>query len=377
MNESLDLKIMLPYAMQKLIDTIGADSSDLFLIDEKSHEQVYTLHVGASSEKTKLDPGLLMKDRQISEAVRANEIVIIQDLNNSESPAIAALRAAGFRSLALIPIKSKHATMGVFELFSFKPNLFKFSEINLFAHISNLIAVAIENARRYEKVQAMAVAEERERISKELHDGLAQVLGFVITRSQATRKILRKIAVANDYLVELENVAQDIYTDTREDILGLRIAYSGDRDMVSALREYLKHFSQMHGIKSTFEVGDQIIPDLSPHVELQAIRIIQEALSNIRKHAEATQVFVKVTASANEVILSIQDDGKGFDVSQIEQNDFSKFGIRTSRERAESIHSKLDIESSPEHGTKVTLSIPLNLPLSSAEKSEESESTDS
>jgi two-component system nitrate/nitrite sensor histidine kinase NarX len=376
-NESLALNTMLPQTMQNLIQETGADSGDLFLIDENSRELLYTLHVGLPTDKFKLDPSLLMQEGLISGALQTNEPLLIPNTGNSSGPAAAALLAAGFHSLAIIPLKSKNSTLGIFGLLSFKPDCFKPTEAKLFSNISSLISAAIENARRYEKVQAMAVAEERDRISRELHDGLAQVLGFVITRSQATRQILRKISVANDYLVELENVAQDIYTDTREDILGLRTAISGDRDMVSAMREYLKRFSQMHGIKTSLEVGDQIIPSLSPQVELQAIRIMQEALSNIRKHAEATQVWVKFTAGTSQVALVVEDDGKGFDINKLRQDDFSKFGIRTSRERAESIHSKLDIESSPEHGTKVTLSIPLDLPQSSAEKGEESESTDS
>jgi len=376
-NESLDLNVMLPGTMQKLNQVTRADSGDLFLIDERSRELLYSLHVGISAEASKLDPDLLMNGGLTGEVFHPDEVVIIQDMRNYENVFTAPLVAAGFRSLALVPIKSKNGNMGVLGLLSLKPEHFKLNEARLFNSISNLIAVAVENARRYEKVQAMAVAEERDRISKELHDGLAQVLGFVITKSQATRQILRKMAVANDYLVELENVAQEVYTDTREDILGLRTAISGDRDMISSLRGYLKRYSQMYGIKATLEVGDQIVPSLSPQVELQAIRIMQEALSNIRKHAEATHALVRVTANLNEVTLIIEDDGKGFDTRTLGQNDFSKFGIRTSRERAESIHSRLDIESIPEHGTKVTLSIPLNFPQSSAERGEEIENTDS
>jgi signal transduction histidine kinase len=104
---------------------------------------------------------------------------------------------------------------------------------------------------------------------------------------------------------------------------------------------------------------------------------MQEVLSNIRKHAEATHVLVKVATSDNEVTLRIEDDGKGFDIGELGPSDYSKFGIRTIKERAESVHSRLNIESKPEHGTKVTLSIPLNLPPPSAQRGEEIENTDS
>ena len=376
-NESLNLNVLLLQAMEKLIQVTKADSGELFLINERSRELSYTLHVGISTGVSKADSSSFTKDGLVGEVAKSNEPVIIQDIKNSESAFTTALAVAGFRSLAVVPLKSRGGFVGVFGLLSLKPGHFKLNDASLLINISNQIAVAIENARLYEKVQAVAIVEERERIAKELHDGLAQVLGYVITKSQATRQILNKIAVATDYLVELENVAQDVYTDTREGILGLRTAISGDRDMVSLLREYLTRFSQMHCIKTTLEVGEQVIPSMSPQVELQAIRIVQEALSNIRKHAEATHALVKVATSENEVTFVVEDDGKGFDIDKLGQSGRLTFGIRTIKERAESIHSRLDIESKPEHGTKVTLSIPLNLPPPSAQRGEEIESTDS
>ncbi|MBE0480033.1 MAG: GAF domain-containing sensor histidine kinase [Dehalococcoidia bacterium] len=369
-NESLNLNVLLPHAMEKLIRVTRADSGELFLTDRRNRELSYALHVGIPTEASKLDSSALTNDDLVSEVARSNEPVVIEDMKTSESAFSTTLAVAGFRSLAIVPLKSRSGIVGVFALLSFRPGRFKLSEVSLLTNIGNHIAVAIENARLSEKVQAMAIVEERERIAKELHDGLAQVLGYVITRSQAARQILRKMDEATEYLVELEKVAQDVYTDTREDILGLRASIAGDRDMVSALRKYLTRFSQMHDVRTTLEVGDQIIPCLSPQVELQVIRIVQEALSNIRKHAEASHALVKVSTKENEVILVIEDDGKGFDVDELEKVEYSKFGIRTIRERAESIHSRLEIESRTGHGTKVTLSIPTNPPQPSVEQCE-------
>ena len=374
-NESLNLELLSRRAMDKLLQITTTDCGELYLVDEQSRELVHTLHAGVSTEGLKLDPGLLTNNG-MNEIIQTNGPVIIPDLKNGDAPAVA-LASAGFRSLAIVPLKSRSGVVGVVGLFSFKPDHFKLNEASLLSNIGNQIATAIENARLYEKVQAVAVIEERERISKELHDGLAQVLSYVITKSQATRQLLRKMTLATDYLIELENIAQEVYTDTREDILGLRTAISGDRNMVSALREYLARFSQMHGIKTTLDVGDRIIPTLSPQVELQAIRIVQEALSNVRKHAEASCVSVKIEASDSEVTIVIEDDGKGFNIDELGQGDWSKFGIRTIKERAESIHSRLDIASAPESGTRVTLKIPLTLPAAPVKEGEEIASTDS
>lgn len=359
-NSSLDLNVMLPNAMEKLIQVTGSDSGQLSLIGEKSNEPSYTLCVGTPKDGFKLAPTSTANGgRQANQVTIINEPIIIGDAKGSENPFAPALLSAGFRSLAIVPLKSRIGNVGVFSLASCKPHHFKTKDLSLLANVAGQMAVAIENVRLHENLQGAVVAEERERIAKELHDGLAQVLGYVITKSQATRQILSKMAVANDYLVELEDVAQNVYTDTREDILGLRTAVSADRDLVSVLREFLVRFNQMHGIRTTLEAGDQPLPGLSPQVQLQAIRIVQEALSNVRKHAQATLALVKVVVIENELILTVEDDGKGFDIGELDRSSPSKFGIRTIKERAESIRARLDIDSQPGHGTRVTLIIPV------------------
>ena len=147
--------------------------------------------------------------------------------------------------------------------------------------------------------------------------------------------------------------------------------------MVSALREYTARFNQMHGIKTELIVGDRIVPSLSPQIELQALRIVQEALSNVRKHAEATRATIKVAAVDNEVTIVVEDDGKGFDVDKAGNGDWTKFGLRNMKERADNFHGSLFIESTPGNGTKVILSIPLTFSQAVVEEGKEIESIDS
>jgi len=376
-DEFHDLNVLLTRAMGKLVQITEADSGELYLVDEQNHELVHRLHSGKLGNIFKRKMQLNLKEWLMGEGAWSNQSIIVENLKNFQNGPIASLVDAGIQSMSKIPLKSSSGTIGIVCLFSLKSDHFKPSETNLLLNIGNQIAVAIEKAQLYEKVQAVAVLEERERISTELHDGLAQVLSYVITKSQATRQLLRKMTVATDYLVELENVAQEVYTDTREAILGLRTAISGDRSMVSALREYIMRFNQMHGIKTDLMIGERIIPSLSPQIELQALRIVQEALSNIRKHAEATRATINVAAGDNEVTIVVEDDGKGFDVDKAGNGDWTKFGLRNMKERTDSISGKLFVESSPENGTKVVLSIPLIFSQVMYKEGEEIESIDS
>lgn len=362
-NQSVDefhnIQAMLNRAIDKLIDITASDAGELFLVDEQSQELVHKLHCGHQDDVFKREMQLYLKEWLKDENDRLNQQVIVQNLKNTHDESGTPLGNVGVRSLAIVPLQSRSGMIGVVCLFSLNYDHFKLNEANLLLNIGNRIAIAIENARLYEKVQAVAVLEERERISAELHDGLAQVLGYVITKSQATRQLLQKMTEANDYLVEVENVAQELYTDTREAILGLRTAISGDRSMLSALSEYVTRFNQMYSIKTELIISEHTIPSLSPPVELQVVRIVQEALSNARKHAEATHATIKITAGDDKITIDIKDNGKGFDTKKIGEVDWTKFGLQNMKERADNIHSNLCIESSPVNGTKVTLSIPL------------------
>jgi two-component system nitrate/nitrite sensor histidine kinase NarX len=358
-DEYHNLKALLNKALDKTIEITGADFGELYLVDEKSNELLHVLHSGVLNNVFKKQLQVDMARWLIDDNIPSNQQVIVKSLLDFYGRPIGNLINYGVRSLAVIPLTSSSSSIGVISLFSSNSNHFKRSESGLLSNIGNRIAMAIEKARLYEKVQAIAVLEERERISAELHDGLAQVLGYVITKSQATRQLLQRMNEADDYLGEIENVAQELYTDTREAIVGLRTAISGDRSMLSALKEYVNRFSQMHKIKTELVIDDHAIPSLSPQVELQAIRIVQEALSNIRKHAEATHAMVRITTGDDEIAIAIKDNGKGFDIDRADEIDWTKFGLRNMKERADSIHGGLHIESNPQKGTEVTLKIPL------------------
>lgn len=372
-----NLNAMLNRALDKLLQITKTDSGDLYLVDEQSNDLTHTLHRGIPENVFKKEIQSSLTDWVKDESPRINRQMLMGNLENFHGDVVDSLINSGFNSLAFIPLKSSRGTSGIVCLFSRNLDHFEPGEAKLLINVGNQIGIAIEKARLYEKVQAVAVLEERERISSELHDGLAQVLGYVITKSQATRQLLRKLITANEYLVELENVAQEVYTDTREAILGLRTAVSGNRSMVSALREYASRFNQMHNIRTEISVGDRIIPSLPPQIELQVIRIVQEALSNIRKHAEATRAMIKVAATDDDVTVTVEDDGKGFNVYAKNEGDWTKFGLRNMKDRAESIHANLSIKSRPEYGTTITLRIPSASSQESVNMDDEIESTDS
>jgi nitrate/nitrite-specific signal transduction histidine kinase len=229
--------------------------------------------------------------------------------------------------------------------------------------LANLAAIAVENARLQERVHSMAVLEERERIAREMHDGVGQVLGYVNTKAQAVKVLLDagKIGDAQAQLAQLEEAAREVYADLREAILGLRTEAAPERRLMPALQEYVRRFGELSGVVAELIVeGDPSRYTISPLIELHLIRIVQEALTNVRKHAMARRAWVKFSEQDGVVTVSVRDDGQGFDPSRQQGGAWPRFGMRTMRERAEAIGGTFVVRSESGSGAEVVVRIPVS-----------------
>lgn len=242
------------------------------------------------------------------------------------------------------------------------PRSFSEAERDLLGGLAAQAAIAIENARLYEAVRGMAALEERERIAREMHDGLAQALGFLNLRLSVTERMLDGglPGPIRQELAEMRKVTGEAYEEVRQAIFGLRTMVSRGLGLVPTLSEYLHEFSQQAGIQVRLEVseGDALLR-LNPEVEVQLVRIVQEALHNVRKHSESTTAQVRLWREAEDLLVAIQDDGTGFDPVAPPADGRRHFGLATMRERAESVGGTLGIQSAPGTGTQVRLRLPL------------------
>jgi len=212
-----------------------------------------------------------------------------------------------------------------------------------------------------EQQRQLAMLEERERVARELHDGLGQVLGYVNVQAQAAQTLLWKnqLEAVQTNLEGLVQVAQDAHANLRHTILGLRDSVSSpQRNLCQALQAYLESFRQAWGIKTSFSSPPNDLPVLPTAVEDQILHIVQEALVNIRKHAGAGRVDVLITLRPGELTLIISDDGHGFDVQLAPDARQEHFGLSIMRERAEQVGGRLEIRSVIGRGTQVLVSIP-------------------
>lgn len=229
------------------------------------------------------------------------------------------------------------------------------------------LATAFEGMRRElirerGQLRLLAVLEERDRIGREMHDGLAQVLGYVNTKAQAISEYLKsgEPAQAERHIGELVSAAREAYTDAREVIVGLRQEDTVKRGLSKMLAEYMEQYSRRNEISTELVLSSTWLDDqLSPTSTVQLLRIVQEALTNVRKHAQADHVKTSLERESDHAIIRVEDDGQGFNLSLLLRPDFTRYGLRTMRERAQAIGGTFRIESVPGKGTTLIIRVPL------------------
>jgi two-component system nitrate/nitrite sensor histidine kinase NarX len=243
-------------------------------------------------------------------------------------------------------------------------------DVALLHSLASQLAGGIEALRAAALQREAAVSEERAFIARELHDSIAQALAFMKLQIQMLRgAIARRDAKAiDDGVGELDAGVRESLADVRELLLHFRTRACGD-DLVAALRSTLHKFQHQSGIAAHLDVGGPGVP-LAPDVQVQLLHVVQEALSNVRKHAGATQVHVRVDPHPDWRI-EVRDDGCGFSTAAQAADGDTHVGLRIMRERAAAVGAQVRVHTAPGSGTRVVLTrpaavAPTAVPLASA-----------
>jgi signal transduction histidine kinase/DNA-binding NarL/FixJ family response regulator len=207
--------------------------------------------------------------------------------------------------------------------------------------------------------QALLVLQERERLARELHDSLGQVLGYTNVQIQAIRDLMEssQLPEADSSLARLSQVVMEANTEVREFIYEVKTTLLFKEGFFPALQQYLSHFQENFGILMEMQNPDNLTEEeLDLPVGIQLYRIIQEALSNVRKHSQAGKVTVKFKKENEQILVIVADDGMGFDKGKLVSGQCS-FGLGIMQERAKQIGGEVRIDSAPGEGTTVTIAI--------------------
>jgi len=215
-----------------------------------------------------------------------------------------------------------------------------------------------------EKAEVVATLTERERLARDFHDGLAQTLAFLKMRLAVLGKRLsREDPAYGDELEQIRGVLETAYQDVRQALFDLRAPVGPSWDAV--LAQYLREFEQNTGVRSSLNI-EAAAPQVPATIGVQLVRIIQEALANVRKHSGAERMEVLVGGSDHHLKVVVEDNGRGFDYDPTREYK-GHYGLRTMRERAQIIGGFMLLDTQPGRGTRVILDVPV--PEQSAEPS--------
>lgn len=362
-SSATDIDEIAQRALAEVLSVAHCDAAELWLAEDG--ELHLRRHEGADPSAFKQRARLAAGEGIPGAVLAQAEPSVTHALTGATMPERPAIPEAGFRTFVAVPIRYRSAVLGVLTIAAYSSAILHgTSELRLLEAIAEQLGPALDNARLRTQLQHEAVLEERERISREMHDGLGQILGYVNTQTLAVRKLVGdgELERAEVELERLQAAAREVYADVREGILALRTSPSVEGGVISALSEYVAHYRDMFDITVDFMVAPDVDRiRLSAAAEIQLIRIVQEALSNVRRHANATHVQARCWVEDECLRIEVLDNGVGFDPERLPTIGRPRFGLRTMRERAEAVDGSFDVVSSSGGGTRVNVGIPTEL----------------
>lgn len=267
-------------------------------------------------------------------------------------------RPAG--SLAAVSITLDAQPIGALWVARHAQQAFTETDVIWLKCLGDQVVIAIKHGVMMSQLQSLSVLDERQRIAREMHDGLAQVLGYMNVQVQTLEAFLKKgrLDKLQTKLDQMRDAVQIAHADVRENILSLRTTLDHEKGLITGIQEYLEEFGLQTRITTEFTNRIEGSLDLPPFAEVQLVCVLREALTNVRKHAGAELVRVAVSKQGwsedPHIVLTIIDDGVGF----VESDQKRHFGLQTMTERAQSIGGTLTISSEVGQGTQVECRIP-------------------
>ena len=370
---SLNLKQRLEGALQTVLNATRFDAGAIYLRDEGGTELVLQHSVGFRTRTLALASRWEV-GRGITGCVcQTGEPQFVEDALESDLADPALRTEEDIRGFAAIPLVSKEAVLGVVCIIRREPYLFSMSEKSMLMTFGSQIGVALENARLYEdartreqQVRQLSInlmriqEEERKKFARELHEGLAQLLTMMRVNAELALENLGKtVESTRQRILEVIGLVGEAENEAKQISHDLRPAILDDFGLKAAIEVLARNFQRRTGVAVDLHlpVSDVRFDSV---IETTVYRIVQELLTNVAKHANATRVTIQVLVRGRILALTVADNGIGFNADKvlIHTADGTHNGLHNMRERAESVRGMFHVESAPGKGTEFSIEIP-------------------
>ena len=267
-------------------------------------------------------------------------------------------------SLMMAPLITGGKTIGLIIVESQAINAFDESDLETLETLAFQAASAIEHARLLRKSREIAIVEERTRLARDMHDGIAQNLAYLLIQVDRCLNVVEENSKLTEQLEQISSLLKQNIDELRRNIFDLRPVELEGRSLFEILENFVTEFGRRWGLNTTCIITDKAV-EAPPEVESSLYRILQEILSNARQHAQCRQLTVRLAVKNKRwVTLEVKDDGQGFDVSWAERclqgrKGKKGLGLISMRERVDSVGGQLVVESKIGQGTRIFAMLPL------------------
>jgi len=357
LNRPGTLEEMCRAFLARLVDTLEADGGAVRLVEQESGKVHLYIQQNLSAPLVRDEACIDKGECLCGEVVQGGAAVVKMFTGPDREDLSFRCRREGFRTVTVFPIRFKEQIIGVFNLYFREAHELTGHERQMLESLGQHLGVAIENQRLVAREKEMAVSEERNLLAQELHDSIAQSLAFLNLQAQMLRDALDRndLAEARSGLSEIREGIQESYDDVRELLVHFRTRF-GESDVETVVTALLARFEADTGIQAEFRQTGTGVP-LSPETQIQVLHIIQECLSNVRKHSAARHVTVELE-KGQVYVFRVRDDGGGFD-AEVPGASEGHVGLAIMRERAQRIGGRIEVRSAPPSGTQITLTLPI------------------
>ena len=365
----LQLQPLLNEILRSAVQIMEASAGSLILLDRETDELVFSIIEGGGG--VALLERRMKKDEGIAGwVVSHGQPQIVNDVSQDERFYDEIDKSTDFHTTSLIcvPLAYKGGVIGALQILN-KLSGQKFDEddLDLLTALASQSATAIENARLYQSLREqrdrIVVLEEevRKELARDLHDGPVQLLSAIIMQLQFAQQLMRRAPEELETeLGDTGKLASKALGQLRNMLFDLRPVILETEGLMPAVRAYAELLMGEGEVKvhlNVTEPGEQ----LPKRMEKNVFSIIQEAVTNIRKHAQAENIWISITPQEGRLLVGVRDDGRGFDLAQVERSYGKRgsLGLFHIRERAEILGAELDIDSAIDEGTVIRLAVPL------------------
>jgi len=359
LNEAGDIDTLCRGFLQRLRATLDASAGAVRLHAPGKNELYLQVYEGLPEEFVTAEAALDCGECLCGASWESGRAVTVA-LHNKPRPSKMTLNnciKAGFATATVFPISHNKQSLGVFNLYFDHPRDFTAQEKHLLETLGQHLGVAVENQRLQSREKELAVVEERNLLAQELHDSIAQGLAFLNIQTQLLKDSLNKARLdeAQGIGEQIQAGVQESYDNVRELLVHFRTRVH-QADLDGAIASAVERFRQQSGLPVTLHRQGVGAP-LAAEAQMQVLHIVQESLSNIRKHARASRIDIDIQQSRDGLELRVSDDGQGF-VPEAMPHSERHVGLQIMQERAARIGGECRVESRAGQGTSVLLRLP-------------------